>query len=141
MSPKIKLSAHGTYCSDPFGEQSKKYNRQAHSQGFNENKLACADLLGCFGCEHHVIVQSIEDIWCLLSFKDCIEESIYLHLNAKHFNQNFSSTLNYIEEAILPKISKKILIDAENKLNNTGRHPLWGTPDLLQIGGSHDPIN
>ena len=141
MSPKIKLSAHGTYCSYPFGEQSKKYNRQAHSQGFNENKLACADLLGCFGCEHHVIVQSVEDIWCLLSFKECIEESIYLHLNVKHFNQNFSSTLNYIEEAILPKISKKILIDAENKLNNIGRHPLWGTPNVLQIGGSHDPIN
>ncbi|MDC9513090.1 hypothetical protein PSH47_04950 [Pseudoalteromonas sp. CST5] len=131
MTPQIKQSAHGSYCDNPFGEKSKKFSKKVSSYGLHELKLACADLLGCFGCDHQVIVQSVEDIWCLLSFKECIEESLYFHLNAKHFDQNFSKVLNYIDQNILPKIAKKIIADAEVKLTEEGRHPLWLTPDSL----------
>lgn len=131
LSPQIKQSAHGSYCANPFGEQSKKFSKKVSSYSLHESKLACANLLSCFGCEHQVIVQSVEDIWCLLSFKECIEESLYFHLNAKHFGQNFSKVLNHIDQNILPKIAKKIIADAEVKLTDEGRHPLWLTPDSI----------
>ncbi|HCG5507817.1 TPA: hypothetical protein NJ005_000723, partial [Vibrio parahaemolyticus] len=75
--PDLNRTANGASCADPFGEKSKKYIRKAikHQLARQGERLACADLLACFGCPHQVIVQSLTDIWCLLSFKTCIEES------------------------------------------------------------------
>ena len=43
------------------------------------------------------------DIWCLLSFKACIEESLYLHLDASHYRKNFEDIIQFIEENYTPK--------------------------------------
>ncbi|TMP38287.1 hypothetical protein [Pseudoalteromonas rubra] len=131
LSPQIKKAAHGSYCADPFGEKSKKFSKKINSHNLHKANLACADLLNCFGCTHQVIVQSVEDIWCLLSFKECIEESIYYHLNARHFDHNFNQALEFIDKKIIPKIDKKIFNDAEIKLMEVGRHPLWLSPDSI----------
>ncbi|MBF4370937.1 hypothetical protein EAY04_23400, partial [Vibrio anguillarum] len=78
--PDLSRTPNGGSCATPFGEKSEKYTKKALKQGLlrEGEKLACADLLGCFGCPSQVIVQSLSDIWCLLSFKACIEESLYL---------------------------------------------------------------
>nr|MCC4820106.1 hypothetical protein [Vibrio lentus] len=67
----------------------------------------------------------ISDIWCLLSFKACIEESLYLHLDANHYRQNFENIVEFIEEKILPRIDRKLLKQAETKLDDEGYHPYW----------------
>ncbi|MEZ9916781.1 hypothetical protein BCU49_000240 [Vibrio breoganii] len=139
--PNISRTSNGSSCSDPLGSKSEKYTKKAVKQGLaiRGEQLACADLLACFGCPHQVIVQSVADIWCLLSFKACIEESIYLHLNAHHYRKNFEQIIVFIDSKILPKISPKMLKQSELKLNNDGLHPAWDEPEsiLHLIPNSH----
>ncbi|WP_045414312.1 phage integrase N-terminal SAM-like domain-containing protein [Vibrio owensii] len=138
--PALSRTPNGGSCATPFGEKSEKYTKKALKQGLlsEGEKLACADLLGCFGCPSQVIVQSVSDIWCLLSFKACIEESLYLHLDASHYRQNFESIVTFIEENILPRFDRKLLKQAENKLDDEGCHPNWDDSDsILGLIPSH----
>ncbi|OCP85898.1 hypothetical protein [Vibrio parahaemolyticus] len=125
--PDLSRTPNGGSCSDPFGEKSEKYTKKAQTQGLASagERLACADLLECFGCSDQVIVQSVSDIWCLLSFKACIEDSLYLHLDANHYRKNFEDVVQFIEQKILPSINRRILKQAETKLDDDGLHPAW----------------
>ncbi|BBC40497.1 hypothetical protein FA893_11645 [Photobacterium damselae subsp. piscicida] len=88
--PNISRTANGGSCAEPFGYKSERYNKKSEQHRLTKGeKLACADLLACFGCEHQVIVQSASDIWCLLSFKECIEESLYFHVDKLHYEKTF----------------------------------------------------
>ncbi|WHR54341.1 hypothetical protein O8413_23400 (plasmid) [Vibrio furnissii] len=131
--PDLSRTPNGGSCTAPFGEKSKRYTKKAQSQGLAKEgeQLACADLLGCFGCPDQVIVQSVSDIWCLLSFKACIEESLYLHLDASHYRKNFEDIVDFIEKKILPNINKLILSQAETKLTDDGFHPAWDDTDSV----------
>ncbi|WP_394245367.1 hypothetical protein [Vibrio astriarenae] len=131
--PDLNRVPNGTSCSSPFGERSIKFTKKAITRGLAQEgeKLACSELLQCFGCQHQVIVQSETDIWCLLSFKDCIEESLYYHLDASHYKKNFEAIIRYIKEKILPNIDKKTLKQANIKLNDEGRHPIWDDSDSI----------
>lgn len=131
--PDLSRTPNGGSCTSPFGEKSKKYIKKAVKQGLlhEGEKLACADLLACFGCSNQVIVQSHSDIWCLLSFKACIEESLYLHLDASHYRKNFADIVAFIEEKILPNINSNLLKQVETKLNDEGYHPLWDQVDSV----------
>ncbi|MDT3306673.1 hypothetical protein [Shewanella vaxholmensis] len=125
--PLISRTPNGGSCTNPFNEKSDSYSLKAKQRNLLKDgeKLACAELLKCFGCPHQVIVQSVNDIWCLLSFKTCIEESIYQHLSTHHYRKNFEMVVSFIRESILPKIRKDILKKAEEKLDDIGLHPLW----------------
>ncbi|TCV26930.1 MULTISPECIES: phage integrase N-terminal SAM-like domain-containing protein [Vibrio] len=131
--PDLSRTPNGASCATPFGDKSEKYTRKAFKQGLlsEGEKLACADLLGCFGCPSQVIVQSLSDIWCLLSFKACIEESLYQHLDASHYRQNFENIIVFIEEKILPHIARKLLKQAQAKLDDEGYHPNWDDTDSV----------
>ncbi|MEZ8288173.1 hypothetical protein [Vibrio sp. 10N.237.312.B06] len=125
--PNLSRTPNGGSCSEPFGEKSEKYTRKALKHGLIKDgeRLACADLLGCFGCPDQVIVQSLSDIWCLLSFKSCIEESLYRHLDVHHYKQNFEDIIAFIETRILPNIKSSLLKAAEEKMDDEGLHPNW----------------
>ncbi|MFA0161939.1 hypothetical protein AB4504_23495 [Vibrio sp. 10N.222.55.F12] len=131
--PDLSRTPNGGSCASPFGERSEKYTKKAMKQGLlsEGEKLACADLLACFGCPNQVIVQSLVDIWCLLSFKACIEESLYLHLDASHYCKNFEDIVTFIDEKILPNIHNRLLRQAEEKLDDDGYHPLWDEADSV----------
>lgn len=128
--PNLSRTPNGGSCSEPFGEKSEKYTRKALQHGLIKDgeRLACADLLGCFGCPDQVIVQSLSDIWCLLSFKSCIEESLYRHLDAHHYKKNFEGIIDFIDTQILPNIKSSLLRAAEEKLDDDGLHPNWMMP-------------
>lgn len=130
--PDLSRTANGASCAEPFGEKSKKYMRKAvkHQLARQGERLACADLLSCFGCQHQVIVQSLNDIWCLLSFKTCIEESLYLHLDASHYRKNFEHIVTFIDTKILPNLNTRLLKQAEAKLDDA-HHPLWSDTDSV----------
>lgn len=125
--PPMK-QAHGSYCQNPFGEQAEKYLSRVRRHGLlSTEKFACSDLMKCFSCPHQIIVAEACDIWCLISFKECLEESIYRHLDHRHFYQNYASVLSAIDN-ILNRIDKKILQEATSKLRDDGPHPLWQEP-------------
>ncbi len=138
--PNLSRTSNGSSCGNPFGSQSEKYTKKAHKQGLAKEgeRLACADLLACFGCPHQVIVQSTADIWCLLSFRACIEESLFLHLDAHHYRKNFEKIMAFIDSKILPNIDSKIVKQAEEKLDDDGLHPAWDEPEsILYLIPSH----
>ena len=122
--PNLSRTSNGGSCAAPFGEKSQKYTKKAQTQGLAKEgeRLACADR---FGCPDQVIVQSVSDIWCLLSFKSCVEESLFLHLDVSHYKQNFENIILFINQKILPNINKQILRKAETKLDDDGLHPAW----------------
>lgn len=140
--PNLSRTINGGSCRDPFGEKSEKYTKKAQSRGLalEGERLACADLLACFGCPQQVVVQSVADIWCLLSFKACIEESLYLHLDANHYRSNFDAVIQFIEHKILPSINNKILKLAITKLNDDGYHPAWNDTQAVSML-TRNPIN
>ncbi|MHA0866598.1 hypothetical protein ACR9HT_20075 [Enterobacter wuhouensis] len=123
-APPMK-QAHGSYCMNPFGEQAEKFISRVQRHGLiTTEKFACSDLLKCFSCPHQIIVAEVSDIWCLMSFKECLEESIYRHVDHQHFYQNYASVLSSIDK-ILHRIDPKILREATCKIQDEGPHPLW----------------
>jgi hypothetical protein len=131
--PNLSRTSNGGSCQKPFSKRSEKYTKKAQARGLAKEgeRLACADLLSCFGCPEQVIVQSATDIWCLLSFKSCIEESLYLHLDASHYRKNFEKIIEFITQKILPNIQPKLLKQAEIKLDDNGLHPAWNEAESI----------
>ncbi|WP_412514008.1 hypothetical protein [Shewanella indica] len=131
--PNLSRTPNGSSCANPFGKKSETYMRKARKRNLVKEgeKLACADLLGCFGCSEQVIVQSVSDLWCLLSFKMCIEESLYLHLDTSHYRKNFEKVIIFINQKILPNLNKSILKKAESMVENEGLHPLWNEVESI----------
>jgi len=91
---------------------------------FDVDHLACADILNCFDCPYQVIIEEVEDIWCLMSFREVVEESITDHKSHSQFVRNFAVLLEKIDLCIFsvdPKVRRK----ATKKLKDEGRHPIW----------------
>lgn len=129
-APPVR-QAHGSYCNNPFGSQAEKFMlRMKQHQLLTTGKYACSDLLRCFTCPHQVVVAEVPDIWCLLSFRECIEESLCGHMSNAHFHRNYSDVLNAIDN-ILMHIDKKTVREATRKMNDDGPHPLWQDPSSL----------
>ncbi len=119
-------TALGTGCKSPFIGQVEKYRRKMTStndKNFVES-LSCADLTNCFFCKNQVIIESTDDIWCLLSYRETIKESRQNHLSNAQFDKNYSDLLEQID-SILFSVSSAIRRHAEKKLLSFGRHPLW----------------
>jgi hypothetical protein len=114
----------GTGCKDPFSEQSDRFNKKHRSIVKGEKNLACADILKCFDCENQVIIEEIEDIWCLLSFKEALLDARYDHVDGRQHHRNFSKIIEKVQEACF-RVSPKVRRLAERKLSTNGRHPLW----------------
>ena len=116
----------GTGCKNSNDVQAEKYRKKINlnTKDVDVSHLACADIMNCFFCPNQVIIEEVEDIWCLLSFKEMIIESRQEHINTQQFNRNFSETLQRIELALF-SISPKIRRQSQRYLENNGRHPLW----------------
>ncbi|MFA0026307.1 hypothetical protein AB4369_25760, partial [Vibrio sp. 10N.261.49.A5] len=82
----------------------------------------------------------VSDIWCLLSFRACIEESLFLHLDASHYKKNFENIIHFIEQKILPSINQQILRKAEAKLDDDGLHPAWSDNESVLSLISKSPV-
>jgi len=122
---KPERSPIGTGCTDPFGDKADKYRRKINfsPKELDVSNLACADILNCFFCTNQVVIEEVDDIWCLLSFKCSLEESRANHLNRSQFKNNFEEILHRVNQVIF-RIDPKIRRLAERKLKEK-RHPLW----------------
>ncbi|MEM0514067.1 hypothetical protein WCN91_01200 [Pseudoalteromonas sp. YIC-827] len=120
----------GTGCKDPFDNHGDRFRRKASIDSVDLSHLACADLLNCFSCPNQVLVEEVDDIWCLLSFYEALEDAKEDHLNMSHFKNNFERVLNRIKQ-VLFSIDLKVRRQAERKLHTVGRHPFW--PDTLNL--------
>ncbi|CRL61108.1 hypothetical protein L5M36_14690 [Shewanella sp. SM72] len=127
-------SAHGSYCKEPMGAMAEKFTSRARAHGLitESENLACADLIKCWSCGHQVLVESVTDLWCALSFRECIEESACLHIDNAHYQKNFGEALAKIDLR-LKQLSPQIVQQARRKLADEGRHPLWIDVDSMSM--------
>ncbi|PJD79765.1 hypothetical protein B9Q34_18880 [Enterobacter hormaechei] len=127
-------SAHGSYCKEPMGAMAEKFTSRARAHGLitESENLACADLIKCWSCGHQVLVESVTDLWCALSFREYIEESACLHIDNAHYQKNFGEALAKIDLR-LKQLSPKVVQQARRKLADEGRHPLWMDIDSVNI--------
>ena len=127
-------SANGSYCKEPMGAMAEKFTSRARAHGLitESENLACADLIKCWSCEHQVLVESVTDLWCALSFRECIEESACLHIDNAHYQKNFGEALAKIDLR-LKQLSPKVVQQAKRKLADEGRHPLWIDVDSMSM--------
>jgi hypothetical protein len=116
----------GSGCKKPFGEEADTYRKKINfsPKTLDVDHLACADILKCFSCPNQVIIEEVEDIWCLLSFKEAINDSLRDHVNSTQFMRNFKDLIDKIEFAIF-SVNPAIRRKAIKKLKNEGRHPVW----------------
>ncbi|MFV7707874.1 hypothetical protein [Shewanella algae] len=127
-------SANGSYCKEPMGAMAERFTSRARAHGLitESENLACADLIKCWSCGHQVLVESVTDLWCALSFRECIEESACLHIDNAHYQKNFGEALAKIDLR-LKQLSPKVVQQARRKLADEGRHPLWMDIDSVNI--------
>ena len=123
-------TAIGTGCKNPYDSHKATFINKTDSPPDDVSHLACADILNCFGCANQVIVEEVDDIWCLLSFRESLIEAREDHISPAQFDRNFSLTLKSLDEAIL-KINPRVRRFAEKKLCSEGRHPIW--PEHLNL--------
>lgn len=116
----------GTGCKSPYSDIGKKYQRKVNfsPKTINVENLACSDIANCFFCKNQVIIDDVDDIWCLLSFKECVLDSREKHINISQFLKNFDELLERINHAVF-NLSPTIRRKAQRKLDDYGRHPLW----------------
>lgn len=127
-------SAHGSYCKEPMGAMAEKFTSRARAHGLitESENLACADLIKCWSCGHQVLVESVTDLWCAISFREYIEESACLHIDNAHHQKNFGEALAKIDLR-LKQLSPQIVQQARRKLADEGRHPLWIDVDSMSM--------
>lgn len=126
INNKPQTTVIGSGCKKPFGEEADIYRKKMNfsPKTLNVDHLACADILKCFSCSNQVIIEEIEDIWCLLSFKEAINDSLRNHVNSSQFIRNFKDLIDKIEFAIF-SVNPVIRRKAIKKLKDEGRHPIW----------------
>ncbi len=92
--------------------------------------LACSDILKCFSCPNQVILEEVEDIWCLMSFKEAVNDSLANHTNRQQFERNFRDLIDKIEIAIF-KVNPTVRRRAQNKLKKKVDIVCEGINDLF----------
>nr|PMJ63848.1 hypothetical protein BCU18_17785 [Vibrio lentus] len=110
----------GTVCTKPTTVSA--FSKKAERSNFGV--LACSDLLACFDCPSAAIVDSIDDIWNFLSFKEKLLEGKIFSIDREHFANNFSEVIEKID-IIIGKFSEETLTLAREKLIDGGLHPYW----------------
>lgn len=125
----------GLKCKSPFGEKAERLKSGLIKSGLADEKddVACFKFLDCFECEHQAFVADIEDVWCLLSFRDSILEAINNPSVNHTLTEKARTVLIRVQNALLDMQDQHpaIYAEAEDK-NSQAPHPIWD--DELALG-------
>lgn len=126
--PNVDKTKHGGSCKNKMTKQKSAFVRQVDKNGLldeNDKKhMSCGFLVECFGCDNFGIIDDLEDLWLLLSFRERIQLSMGHHMSLEHFIKNFGDTLIAIDNALKDVTQSKLKL-ANKILKNRGIHPLW----------------
>lgn len=128
VTDKTSNTPMGTRCQAGSAGTLSKFHKRAEKHGFGS--LSCADLTSCFGCRHAAIIDSVDDIWNLISFKNQLINGRIFSVDADHHDDNFGEVMANIDAAI-SKCSTLNVESANQKYNNEGPHPFWAGEEFL----------
>ncbi|MEL7387537.1 MAG: hypothetical protein AAGJ33_07550 [Pseudomonadota bacterium] len=124
----------GSRCKNPFSEKAEKLKRQLVKNGLvaEHESVACFKFLDCFECDDMALVAEVDDVWCMLSFRESLVEAMQRPSVNQLPNDKVSSVLYKIDlmlgdiKADYPKIYR----DAEDKFDEEA-HPIWDDEDAI----------
>lgn len=89
--------------------------------------ISCANILACFHCDNHVLVNSEEDIYVLLSLKQYLMDCRYSHEAGGLFGSRhlIDKTIIDIQNITEHKLDKGMVGKALNRIRFDGVHPIW----------------
>ncbi|MCY1700926.1 hypothetical protein OVA10_23165 [Lelliottia sp. SL45] len=127
--PEPASTKSGIRCRQPFGKYAKELKRELVSSGLldQSESVACFKFLDCFGCEFQALVAEVDDIWCMLSFRESLSEAflrpaINHHLPITRIHDVMSKIHIMLTE--VAQDYPKVYAEAVSKFNNHA-HPLW----------------
>lgn len=124
----------GSRCKNPFSEKAEKLKRQLVKSGLvNENEsIACFKFLDCFECDDMALVAEVDDIWCMLSFRESVVESMQRPTVNQLPNDKVASVLHKIDLMLgdIKADYPEIYSDAEDKFDEEA-HPIWDDEDAI----------
>ncbi|MBY6188461.1 hypothetical protein KUV89_17735 [Marinobacter hydrocarbonoclasticus] len=127
----------GTRCKDPFGEKAKRAQTNLEKAGLvrEGEEVPCFQFLDCFKCEHRALVAEVDDIWCMLSFLECLVEALIKPtINHSGFPVDKVRAVIKRVRADLGEVEcnyPEVYAEARAKFNNE-THPLWDDEDAAQ---------
>lgn len=110
----------GTYCKQPTLKSAFSKKSEKRKMGL----LTCADLLACFSCDSAAVIDSVDEVWNFLSFRERLREGRIFSIDKRHYAKNFNEVLAKIE-IIIERFSHANVAAAKLKLNTEGSHPFW----------------
>ncbi|AIN24318.1 MULTISPECIES: hypothetical protein [Enterobacteriaceae] len=119
----------GSRCRQPFGDKAQSLKRELVASGLlaQDESIACFKFLDCFGCEFQALVAEVDDIWCMLSFRESLTESLQRpainhHLPVTRINDVMGKIQIMLAE--VERDYPDVYAKAIGKLN-VQAHPLW----------------
>ena len=116
----------GTRCQIP--QTQSEFSKKSLKR--NLGTLSCADLTLCFGCRHAAIIDSVDDIWNLISFKESLTNGRMFSVDKSHHDKNFKLIIAKIDIAI-ERCQQNHVKSAQEKYDNEGPHPFWSGDEFL----------
>lgn len=119
----------GSRCRQPFGDMAQNLKRELVAGGLldQDESIACFKFLDCFRCEFQALVAEVDDIWCMLSFRESLIESLQRPaINHQLPVVRINDVMSKIQ-AMLSDVERDypdIYAQAISKLN-LEIHPLW----------------
>ncbi len=127
--PEPTSTKMGTRCRQPFGDKAQSLKRELVASGLlgQDETIACFKFLDCFGCQFQALVAEVDDIWCMLSFRESLTESLQRptinhHLPMARINDVLSKIQIMLAE--VERDYPDVYAEATGKLN-LHVHPLW----------------
>ncbi|MFM5163548.1 hypothetical protein ACEUBB_10870 [Aeromonas rivipollensis] len=131
----------GTRCKEPFGEKAQRLKRELVKGGLltEHESIACFKFLDCFECEYRALVAEVDDIWCMLSFSESLQEALQRPTINHYLPVAKVRDVIVKTQAMLANVEHDypdVYAAAVNKLNYQA-HPLWSdeysVSDLYEI--------
>jgi len=121
-------TVQGGTCKGEENKQTRSFQRSAMKNSLLDKedlvKISCGFVIECFDCSNFGIIDDVEDIWCLLSFRHQLNNSLESHCSLKHFLKNFGDVMLSIDE-LLDRLTAKKVDQANKRISSENFHPQW----------------
>ncbi|MEW5494338.1 hypothetical protein ABGT23_01570 [Enterobacter cloacae] len=118
----LLLNGLGCRSREPASETEIQFMRKQHR--FGRMPKVCADYANCVECPKSCIVESLESVWLLLSFKHAIEYGKPLFIGSTRAKEHYELLLMKIDLR-LRLVDENVLKKARVKLKNEGVAEVW----------------
>ena len=106
----------------PISNVEKKYFQKQRK--FGSEPKVCADFSNCIDCEKSCVIDQLEPIYNLISFKYKLEHSNHIYQKSQKACHRYHSILDKINLR-LSFVSKDVISKAEKKLRTEGVAKVW----------------